>query len=124
MTNKNTDEIIVAGKVLKENFYFFLLKRYIRNILVMLDQALNVITFGDEDETISSRLGKSQRGDFGPLSQSLSLPLAKFVDFIALKVFKEANHCEANIEESVGKNALKALYNEYAKQVANKKEQL
>lgn len=122
MTNKNTDDIVVAGKVLKENIYLFLFKRYIRNILVMLDQALNVLTFGDEDETISSRLGKSQRGDFGPVSQSLSLPLAKLVDLIALKVFKDPNHCETNIEESVGKNALKALYNDYAKQVANKKE--
>ena len=100
----------------KGNVYVFLLKRYIRNILISLDQTLNVITFGDEVETISSRLGKSQRGDFGKLHKALSYPLAKLVDFIADKFFNDPNHCFTNIEENTGNDALLKIYKKYRKQ--------
>lgn len=94
----------------------WLLGRYIRNLLVSLDQVLNTITFGDEDETISSRLGKSQRGDFGVTHKILSYPLAKIVDFIAFTVFSDPDHCATNIEETVGGNALILLYRKKLKE--------
>ena len=102
----NYDEI-------KGNIYIFLLKRYIRNFFVALDQFLNTLLLGDEDETISSRLGKSQRGDFGLAHKSITYPFAKMVDFVALTIFKDKNHCASNIEESVGSNALLAIYFKY-----------
>jgi hypothetical protein len=41
-----------------------MVKRYIRNVLVAIDQLANALTFGDEDETISSKLGKRMlKGD-------------------------------------------------------------
>ena len=35
-----------------------LIRKYLRNLLVAIDQLLNTILGGDPDETISSRLGK------------------------------------------------------------------
>lgn len=35
-----------------------MVKKYIWNILVALDDLLNAITFGDPQETMSSRMGK------------------------------------------------------------------
>lgn len=43
-----------------------MIRRYFLNLLIAIDQLFNAITFGDPDETISSRLGKAQRGDHGP----------------------------------------------------------
>lgn len=38
-----------------------MLKKYLYNILISLDQLGNTILGGDPDETISSRLGKNYR---------------------------------------------------------------
>lgn len=35
-----------------------LIRKYLRNLLVAIDQLLNTILGGDPDETVSSRLGK------------------------------------------------------------------
>lgn len=95
------------------NIYLFLLKRYTRNFFVALDQFLNTLLLGDEDETISSRIGKSQRGDFGAAHKAFTYPFAKAIDFVALTVFKDPNHCFTNIEESVGSNAIYNIYKTY-----------
>lgn len=42
----------------KRNCGEFLVKKYIYNILIGIDQLCNAILGGDPDETISSRLGK------------------------------------------------------------------
>lgn len=98
---------------MKNNIYILLAKQYLRNILVSLDQLVNVVTFGDEDETISSRLGKSQRGDFGPVHKAIAFPIAKAVDFLALHIFNDVDHCATNIEENVGGKSLLSVYRAY-----------
>jgi hypothetical protein len=40
------------------------MKQYVWRLLIAIDQLLNTLFFGDEDETISSRLGKRMlKGD-------------------------------------------------------------
>jgi hypothetical protein len=68
------------------------MKRYIWNLLISLDQLLNTLINGDPDETISSRMGKRAReGD----------QLGKLVCRV-LNIF-DKNHCEKSIEEDEGK---------------------
>ena len=98
---------------IKGNIYLYLLKRFVRNFFVSLDQFLNVLLLGDEDETISSRLGKSQRGDYGTKAKATLFPLAKAVDFVALKVFKDPDHCLTSIEEGIGGNSMLSILEVY-----------
>lgn len=49
-----------------------MLKKYIRNILISIDQLVNTILGGDPDWTISSRLGRNYPGTW----------MAKFVDWL------------------------------------------
>lgn len=98
---------------IKGNIYLYLLKRFTRNFFVALDQFLNVLLLGDEDETISSRLGKSQRGDYGSKAKVTLYPFAKAVDFVALKVFKDVDHCANSIEDGVGANSLISIFKVY-----------
>jgi hypothetical protein len=68
-----------------------MVKRYIWNLLISIDQLVNTLLAGDPDETISSRMGKrARKGDrFG-------IWLCKF-----LNIF-DKNHCEKSIEEDEG----------------------
>lgn len=69
-----------------------MIKRYVWNLLISLDQLLNSLFAGDPDETISSRMGKrARKGD-------------RFGIFVckALNFFDEG-HCERSIEEDEGK---------------------
>lgn len=67
------------------------MKRYLKNVLIWLDQGVNVVfLFGDPDETISSRAGKyvvRGRGWF-------PCQLCKLLDVI----FREKDHCKNSIE--------------------------
>lgn len=38
-----------------------MVKRYIWNLLIAIDQLFNALLFGDPDETLSSRMGKRAR---------------------------------------------------------------
>ncbi len=69
-------------------------RRYFRRILISLDQLLNTLFGGDEDETISSRLGKKARtGNI----------YAKVACWLIGKVFfHNTRHCSASIEEDEG----------------------
>lgn len=49
-------------------------KKYIRNILISIDQFANTVLGGDPDMTISSRLGRNYKGTW----------MAKFVDWLFL----------------------------------------
>lgn len=71
-----------------------MVKRYLWNNLLSLDQSLNTLTGGDPDETLSSRLGKKVlKGD-----GILPCVICKFLDV----VFREKNHCINNIEYDEG----------------------
>ena len=67
-----------------------LLLRYIKNILIAIDQLFNALLFGDPDETISSRLGKYYKNSW------------------AYRVLNrlEQNHCEKSIENDEGTDGI------------------
>ena len=71
-----------------------MIKKYIYNLLISLDQLGNTLLGGDPDETISSRLGKNYQGSW----------MEKAVDWMFRK--KTDNHCENAVEEDEGKNSI------------------
>lgn len=81
------------------------MKRYLLNVLVALDQLVSAIFFGDPDETISSRLGKAVRGDYGRLQAAFWWPVAKLVDLVFLPL-DGPDHCRRMIEEDEGARAI------------------
>lgn len=84
---------------------FILLRRYIKNILVAVDQLFSAVSGGDPDETISSRVGKAVRGDYGPTQSVLLRPMKVFIDLIFWP-FDGPDHCLRRIEEDEGKYAI------------------
>ncbi len=82
-----------------------MIRPYTLNILIAIDQLLNAILFGDPDETISSRLGKTQRGDHGPIWSTFWMPLRFFVDLLFFP-FDGWGHCRKSIEEDEGDQSL------------------
>jgi hypothetical protein len=81
-----------------------------RVILLALDQLVGAFIPSwflpgcDEDATISSRLGRAARGDFGPAwsaSRRVRVGVA-VVDGVAWWVFGQADHCRVSIEEDEG----------------------
>lgn len=81
------------------------IRRYLLNILIAFDQLLSAIAFGDPDETISSRLGKAQRGDHGPFWFAFWLPLRLITDCLFFP-FDGWGHCRQSIEEDEGEEAI------------------
>jgi len=81
------------------------LLRWVRNVAIAVDDLASAIFFGDGQETISSRLGKAQEGRYGPFWKKVTSPLRIAVNWVARKVFGQANHCEASIEEDRGSAA-------------------
>lgn len=69
-----------------------MIKRYIFNIFIGVDQLFNAIFGGDPEETISSRLGRYSS------TNKAAYYIAKVIDYVALKIFKEANHCKVSLE--------------------------
>jgi len=67
------------------------MSKYIRNILISLDQLANTILGGDPDETISSRVGKNYHG-------------SKIEELI--NYFFGPNHCENAEEKDEGNDAI------------------
>jgi hypothetical protein len=80
-------------------------RRYILNVLVALDQLASALIGGDPDETISSRLGKAVRGDYGRFQQILWIVPAAAVDLVFLP-FDGPDHCRRVIEEDEGIHAI------------------
>lgn len=62
-------------------------KGYLRRQLIALDQAFNVLTNGDPDETLSSRLGRDKASGSGFADAACGV----------LDVLEE-DHCEKSIE--------------------------
>jgi hypothetical protein len=65
--------------------------KYIKNLLIALDQLVNTICGGDPDETISSRAAK-----WHPW-------LAVIIDRL---FFWQPNHCEQSVEAGEGSDAV------------------
>lgn len=65
----------------------------LHRIGLSISQFFNALFGGDEDETISSRLGKLERA---------GNPCARLVCRIISFVLRDANHCQEAIEEDEG----------------------
>lgn len=76
--------------------------RYFLNLALSVDQLGNVLLGGDEDETISSRLGKIERAHGGkiPKHRIFSRFTAWWLDKI------DPGHCKEAIEDDEGKHAV------------------
>lgn len=68
------------------------LKRYFWNVLLGLDQFLSVLTGGDPDETVSSRVGKAA---------AAGSRIGRVLEWCLDAVFG-AGHCRSSIEEDEG----------------------
>lgn len=71
-----------------------LLKAYLWNLLIAVDQLLNTLAFGDPDETLSSRLGKAAGG----------CKLCRAICRLLHRI--DAHHCEKSIEPDEGKDGI------------------
>jgi len=69
-----------------------MLKKYLKNLFIAVDQLFNAIFGGDPDETISSRCGKKE------------IRLCKLICLILNKLDKK--HCLKSREEDEGKNSI------------------
>lgn len=78
-----------------------MVKYYSRNILIALDQLANALMGGDPDETISSRLEKAYRGDFGRPLHYISIMPRLLVNII-FYIFDGWDHCKQSLEEDEG----------------------
>lgn len=70
-----------------------MIKKYIHNLLISLDQLGNTLLLGDPDETISSRVGKNYHDTI----------FEKFINWLFMV---QENHCERAIEMDEGANAI------------------
>ncbi len=68
--------------------------RYLMNWLRWLDEGLNVLTFGDANETLSSRAGKAQQK-----GRRWACVLCRFLDIF------QKDHCQLSINPDDGANA-------------------
>lgn len=69
--------------------------KYIRNVLVAIDQLVNAIFLGDPDETISSRAGKRVN------TCKFCLALCWLLDKI------DKRHCQTSLENDEGTDGIK-----------------
>jgi hypothetical protein len=70
------------------------IKQYLLNLLIGVDQLINAFLGGDVDETLSSRLGKAMQ----------QCKMCRFVCII-LNIF-DKNHCQKSIESDEGSGDL------------------
>jgi hypothetical protein len=71
-----------------------MIKKYVLNLLISLDQLLNTILAGDPDETLSSRMGKRLE------TCKLCAIVCKLLDRI------DPRHCHKTIEADEGKDGI------------------
>ena len=81
---------------LTNNFWF----KYLWNILIAIDQFVNVLAFGDPDETISSRMGK-----WLFLPHSTTKWKIAYAICIVLHIL-DKGHCNKSIENDEGSEDL------------------
>ena len=80
-----------------------ILKRYLKSVILALDQFGNALAGGDRDETISSRLGKIKRAHDGVIPWRRH-PLAWFIDWGLEKV--DPGHSIDSIDDTEGDDAV------------------
>jgi hypothetical protein len=73
------------------------------NLFCAASQALNVILYGDPDESISGRLGKAQRGDFGRAWAVAMTAPRVLIDCLNWPV-GGWGHCRRAIEDDEGRD--------------------
>lgn len=73
-----------------------LLRAWLWNIFIGLDQLLNALALGDPDETLSSRMGKAVRENRCALCRGLCWLIGKF----------DPDHCRKSIEADEGKDTI------------------
>lgn len=76
-----------------------LICKYVRNILIAIDQLINTILGGDPDETISSRMGKwgvLYKDDHNNWRHKIANGLCWFLNLI------DKDHCNKSIEKDEG----------------------
>lgn len=72
------------------------MKHYSARVMVGIDQSWNAALRGEEDETVSSRLGRALKSGKPKWGARL---FAYFVNFIFLVIAQQKNHCLESIEE-------------------------
>ena len=71
-------------------------KRYLLNILIIIDEAFNALIFlGDPEETISSRAAKAKNA-----GKAWGCVLCKFLDLF------QKGHCDQSLEPTTGADAV------------------
>ncbi len=80
--------------------------RWLLNIAISLDQACNALIGGDPDETLSSVLGKAERGDFGERCRRRTAWLRALVDWTFRALGDGPDHCARSIEDDEGRRRL------------------
>ena len=83
MIERTQEEATIPGKPILS---------YFRRLFVAVDQLLNVVFGGHEDETISSRIGKDARR-----GRKFACVLCRVLDWL------DPHHCEKAIERDEGK---------------------
>jgi cyclophilin family peptidyl-prolyl cis-trans isomerase len=73
--------------------YINIIRKYMYNLLLSLDQLLNTILGGDPDETCSSRVGKYYKGSI-------------FHKVINKIFFWQKDHCVESIDKTEGNDAV------------------
>ena len=76
--------------------------RWLRGVARDADLEVSALTLGDASETISSRLGKAGRGDFGPFWACITWPLRRVVNTVAWLLGGAPDHCAWAIDDSKG----------------------
>ena len=78
-----------------------MIKKYIFNLLISIDQLANTILGGDPDETLSSRMGKMVvRWRVGSTKSQLRYKLAVAICWLLNKI--DPDHCNKSIEHNEG----------------------
>lgn len=85
-----------------------ILRAYVFNLLVGLDQFANAVIGGDPGETISSRAGKGKLK-----GQPVHTFLAGVIDILFEMLFSQENHCVKAIQHDEGQGAISRVIDRY-----------
>lgn len=69
--------------------------QFIYNLFLGIDQFSNVLLLGDPDESLSGRTGRAM---LSGRPRFFVRPLYVFIDYFALALFGEVNHCLNAVE--------------------------
>lgn len=85
--------LLLLGSLAIASFLSDRVGRWVKRMLVGMDQLANAICFGNPDETISSRVGRGARkGNW------LAIGLEPVIDALFWLLTRQWGHCRNNIE--------------------------